>query len=397
MRGEAGAVIQSLRIGICGFGVAGGALAILLARAGLHVTLLERAPQVGPVGAGFLLQPSGQKILAQLGLFDAVARRSARIERLEAITETGRQLTDLRYDHVAPGLCAYGVQRGVLFSALHDAAISVGVTVTLAAEIIHVEESADEVQVRDAAGRSFGPFDLVVGSDGARSWLRGWLNPASRRREYTHGALWGSGRLESPHDALHQVARSARRLLGLLPIGEGRVAFFWGLRWDELDALRQRGFASFREEVEALCPRAVPVVDELGSFERLSFAGYLHALPRRIHSRRVVLVGDAAHAMSPHLGQGANLALLDAECLARHLSHLPLPEALIRYADERRSHSRYLSILSQMLSPFFQSESRVLGWGRDLALPLLCAVPWMRRQMELSVAGLKQGFFDRLV
>lgn len=389
---------QPLRIGICGFGVAGGALAILLARAGHCVTLLERAPKVGPVGAGFLLQPAGQQVLAQLGLLEGVVRRSARIERLEAFTESGKQLTDLRYGNAGPDLCAYGVQRGVLFSTLYDAAITAGVNVTLAAEIAGVDETETQVTVGDAAGRCFGPFDLVVGSDGSRSHLRGYLNPfsADRRREYTHGALWGSGHLDSPHDALHQVARSARQLLGLLPIGEGRVAFFWGLRREGLDALRARGFDRFRDDVAALCPRALPVIDELGGFDHLTFAGYLHALPRRVHSRRVVLAGDAAHAMSPHLGQGANLALLDAECLARQLSQSPLLEALPRYTAERRSHSRYLSILSQALSPFFQSESRLLGWGRDLGLPLLCAVPWMRRQMELSVAGLKHGFFHRL-
>jgi len=391
-------VIEPLRIGICGFGVAGGAMAVMLARAGHQVTLLERAPKVGPVGAGFLLQPSGQQILAQLGLFETVARRSARIERLEAFTETGKQLTDLQYGRLAPGMRAYGVQRCVLFSVLHDAAAAAGVTITLAAEIAGVMETEADVRVRDVADREFGPFDLVVGSDGSRSWLRDWLNPsANGRREYTHGALWGSGRLDSPHDALHQVARSARQLLGLLPIGEGRVAFFWGLRRDDLEPLRQRGYAGFREEVAALCPRALPVVDELGCFEQLSFAGYFHALPRRVHSRRVVLAGDAAHAMSPHLGQGANLALLDAECLARLLAQGPPSAALPRYALERRAHSRYLAVLSQVLSPFFQSESRLLGWGRDLALPLLCAEPWMRRQMELSVAGLKRGFFDRLV
>ena len=388
---------EPLHIAICGFGVAGGALAILLARAGHGVTLLERAPQVGPVGAGFLLQPAGQQVLAQLGLLETVVRRSARIERLEAFTERGKPLTALRYGNAGAGLCAYGVQRAVLFSALHDAAVAAGVNVTLAAEIAEVDETETQVTVRDKVGRSFGPFDLVVGSDGSRSHLRSWLNPSTdRRSEYTHGALWGSGRLDSPHDALHQVARSARQLLGLLPIGEGRVAFFWGLRRDHLDALHERGYVRFREDVAALCPQALPVVDELGGFEHLTFAGYLHALPRRVHSRRVVLAGDAAHAMSPHLGQGANLALLDADCLARHLSQSPLPEALRRYATERRAHSRYLSILSQVLSPFFQSESRLLGWSRDLALPLLCAVPWMRRQMELSVAGLKHGFFHRL-
>jgi 2-polyprenyl-6-methoxyphenol hydroxylase-like FAD-dependent oxidoreductase len=174
------------------------------------------------------------------------------------------------------------------------------------------------------------------------------------------------------------------------------VAFFWGLRRDELDAVKARGFAAFQAEVAALCPMARPLVEEFGGFEALSFAGYLQALPRRVYRGRLVLAGDAAHAMSPHLGQGANLALLDAECLARHLGRLPVAAALPAYAAERRAHSRYLSVLSQVLSPFFQSESRVLGWGRDVALPLFCAVPWMRRQMELSVAGMKRGFFDRL-
>jgi 2-polyprenyl-6-methoxyphenol hydroxylase-like FAD-dependent oxidoreductase len=110
----------------------------------------------------------------------------------------------------------------------------------------------------------------------------------------------------------------------------------------------------------------------------------------------VVLVGDAAHSMSPHLGQGANLGLLDAECLARHLSNQSPAAALIAYAMERRRHSRYLAILSRVLTPFFQSGSHTLAIGRDVALPLMCAIPWIRRQMELTVAGVKRGFFDQL-
>ena len=73
-----------LRVGVCGFGVAGGAISILLARAGHEVTLLERAPQVGPVGAGFMLQPSGQRVLKELGLLERIVGQSARIERSRA-------------------------------------------------------------------------------------------------------------------------------------------------------------------------------------------------------------------------------------------------------------------------------------------------------------------------
>ena len=387
---------DTLRIGVCGFGIAGGAAAVLLARAGHRVTLLERAPAVGPVGAGFLLQPSGQRVLAQLGLLERIVKNSARIERIEAFTDEGRRLTRLGYDCAGKGACAYGVRRGVVFEALHTAAIAAGVSMVLASDIRTVSEERESVFANDDAGIAHGPFDLLIGADGSRSQLRQCLNPDEYRREYVHGALWGSGRSAWPAYVLHQVARGAKRLLGLLPLGGGQCAFFWGIRRDELEKIKARGFASFREEAVEMCPSAAEVLDDIGSFERLTFAGYLHSLPKRIHSRRVVLLGDAAHAMSPHLGQGANLALLDAECLTRHLAISPLEAALDAYAVERKSQSRYLALLSRWLSPFFQSESNLLGLGRDIALPLLCAVPWTKRQMELTVTGAKRGFFDRL-
>jgi hypothetical protein len=62
----------------------------------------------------------------------------------------------------------------------------------------------------------------------------------------------------------------------------------------------------------------------------------------------------------------------------------------------RAGHRLPFAVLSRLLSPFFQSNSTVLALGRDIALPLMCAIPWVRRQMELSAAGLKQGFLDRL-
>jgi len=123
-------VNRLLHVGIFCFGIAGGALATLLARAGLRVTILEQAASLRPVGAGFLLQPSVQKVLAELGMLDSIIGRSARIERLDAFTHRGQRLTELRYESA----CAYGVQRGVVFSALYDAALASGAETILAAE-----------------------------------------------------------------------------------------------------------------------------------------------------------------------------------------------------------------------------------------------------------------------
>ncbi|MBI3760403.1 MAG: FAD-dependent monooxygenase, partial [Chloroflexi bacterium] len=79
-------------VGIVGFGIAGGALAVLLARAGHGVTVIEQAPQVGPVGAGILLQPSGQLVMQRLGLLDAIVAKSEPIHSLHAFTARGGTL-----------------------------------------------------------------------------------------------------------------------------------------------------------------------------------------------------------------------------------------------------------------------------------------------------------------
>jgi 2-polyprenyl-6-methoxyphenol hydroxylase-like FAD-dependent oxidoreductase len=102
----------------------------------------------------------------------------------------------------------------------------------------------------------------------------------------------------------------------------------------------------------------------------------------------VVAIGDAAHATTPHLGQGANLALLDAEALAEALDlDAPLDVRLAAYARQRTWQNRRYSLLSRGLSPFFQSDQTWLGMPRDLALPLMTAVPPVRALMERVLAG----------
>ena len=87
-------------VAVVGCGTAGAAAALFLARAGHRVTTLERVPDPGPVGAGITLQPTGQAVLAELGLLAPVLDHGARVDRLHARTATGRTLVDLRYDDV---------------------------------------------------------------------------------------------------------------------------------------------------------------------------------------------------------------------------------------------------------------------------------------------------------
>ena len=174
----------------------------------------------------------------------------------------------------------------------------------------------------------------------------------------------------------------------MLPLGGGRSNFFWSVHRDRVERLRARSFESWRAEVADLCPEAGEILDSLEGWEDLRFTTYRHALVRRPHAGRLVLVGDAAHPMSPHLGQGINLALIDAWRLAGALgASASLEQALPRYAASRRRQIRWYGAVTLALTPFFQSDGVVKGLGRDLVLPHLPRIPDARRRMLRTLAG----------
>src|SRR5262245_38795532 len=111
-----------MHIGIVGAGTAGAAAAAFLGRDGHRVAVFERVPDPGPVGAGITLQPTGQAVLARLGLLEAITARATPINGLLCRRPNGKPVVDLRYADVDPDLRGYGLHRGVLFETLFAAA-----------------------------------------------------------------------------------------------------------------------------------------------------------------------------------------------------------------------------------------------------------------------------------
>lgn len=383
------------RVGVVGFGVAGGAIAYLLARDGHRVTILEQAPELGPAGAGILLQRSGQDVLRRLGVFDEIVRHAAPLEELYARHVHGRTLINNRYSDLEPEMRAYGVHRGVVFTALTGLVNTQSVDVRPGCEVVAREEAAGGVALRDRLGRTHGPFDFVIAADGSRSRMRTLCGFPTSVTEYAHGTLWVNAPGAGVPGRLLQVVDRNQKLLGLLPLGDGLVSLYWGLPQRELAATRERGLEALKREIRAFAPEAEPVLDFLHDYEQLLVTTYRHVHVRQHHDDRVILIGDAAHAMSPHLGQGLNLALVDAWRLARAVRDNPVPVAAFRaFRRAQRSYIRYYATVTYLLSPFFQSDRRILGWGRDWALPLLPHIPGVKRQMLLTVCGLKGGFLS---
>ena len=112
---------ERLRIGVVGCGIAGTAFALLARRAGHQVDLFERTGRIGPVGAGILLQPSGQDVLRRMRLLDAVTASAEVIDEIHAVTHRGNDLIRLQYAEGSPRTIAFGLHRGDLFTVLHRA------------------------------------------------------------------------------------------------------------------------------------------------------------------------------------------------------------------------------------------------------------------------------------
>ena len=129
----------------------------------------------------------------------------------------------------------------------------------------------------------------------------------------------------------------------------------------------------------------------------LTWAAYTDIPLRKYFAGRVVFIGDAAHSISPRLGQGANLGLVDALVLSRCVTmHSDLGDALRRYNVERARHVRFYHSASKWLSLLFQSDSVVAPAIRDLAFLPMSRIPHFRRQMLESLSGVKTGLFSSI-
>jgi salicylate hydroxylase len=387
---------RKLDIAICGCGPAGLAAALLLHRAGNRVQIFERFATPQPVGSGLILQPTGLAVLSELGLIADTSSLGNRIDRLFGrVVPSNRVVLDVRYRALGTGWHAIAIHRSVLFDLLHAAAVSSAVEIVPAASIAAIDRRGTQIALLANDGRRIGDFDLVVDAMGANSPLSAGM---ARRTALPYGALWANvpwpehGPLLG--NALEQRYYRASCMAGVLPIGRRSTgaaplaAFFWSLKRDHVASWRSAGLAVWKSEVAQLWPAAEPLLTSITDADQLTFARYDHFTVRTPYSDKLVHIGDATRATSPQLGQGANMALLDAFALARALDEgNGLEESLRAYARMRYWHTRLFQWASATFTPFYQSDSRLLPWLRDWLAAPLSRLPIVDVQLARLVAG----------
>lgn len=374
-------------IGIAGCGVAGLALAALLRAQDWRVVIYDKLEKPAPLGSGLILQPVGLHVLDAIGAGDRMRALGAPIERLFGLSGA-RVVLDVRYDALgAQALCGLSVHRGALFQVLYEAALGAGAEIVSGREVV----SASDGRFGFADGTESPRFDLLVDCLGMRSPLSTQPPP-----NLGFGALWASLDWVDGFDslALEQRYEAARKMAGVLPIGrlpgEARhqAALFWSMRHDAHGAWRRAPIEAWKDDVRSLWPETTPLLDQVNAHDDLVFAAYAHRTLASPLKRDVVHVGDSWHCTSPQLGQGANMALLDAYALSLALARQSeLATALGEYERFRLWHVRLYQAASWMFTPAYQSDSLAIAWLRDHLVAPLSRVWPGPRVLAALVAG----------
>lgn len=345
---------------VVGAGIGGLTTALALERTGWQVDVYEQASKIGPVGAGVGIAPNAVKALVRLGLGADLREHGQRQDGLEIRARSGRRLAHL------PG-ARLESRYGAPFYALHRAELHRLLLRRLTSATLHtghhaVDIDTDTVTFRTSAGSVSATADLVVVADGINSHLRGALFPGHPGPDYAGYTVWRglvpAGALDVPAVLSETWGRGAR--FGIAVLGD-QVYWFACENMREhdkpehrLDLLAER-FRHWHEPI----PQLIAATAEDTLLRQDVY--YLRApLPSFVRGH-VALLGDAAHAVTPDIGQGACLAIEDAVVLASTMDGGGLPA----YDAIRRPRTEGMARFSGRLAGVLQTSNRAAIGIRD--------------------------------
>ncbi|MER8520455.1 MULTISPECIES: FAD-dependent monooxygenase [unclassified Mesorhizobium] len=356
-----------MRAVIIGAGIAGLAVAKGLRLLGWETEIYEQASELKPLGAGLSLSANALRALRVLGLYEAVVAEAQPIHRLDLLDDEGQvlQSTDFqrfsqRYGHLSMAVLHRGDLHRALLTELPRSVIRTDM------ECVDARQVGEKIVLHFADGEIV-ESELVLACDGIHSAVRRAFFPESREH-FASYACWRAispGLPQGMDPARLTESWGAGKRIGLAAIPGERVYWFACCGAERLHdpKLAQADLAGVKAMFSGFHDPVPEVLDRTPA-DSLIWTDILDLDPIPSFTRgNAVLLGDAAHAVTPDLGQGAGLAMEDAAVLTALFGRLPADEALREYDKRRLDRARRVAAESRLYA-------KVAQWQNPLVVPL---------------------------
>jgi 2-polyprenyl-6-methoxyphenol hydroxylase-like FAD-dependent oxidoreductase len=353
---------------IAGAGFAGLTAACALAQRGWSVRVHERGEKLRTTGAGIYIYENGLRVLEAVGAYRAAVAGANPAHKREVRDEANRLISVHRWD---AGARAFSIVRQRVINALADAASGAGVEIVTGSAVAGASANGELLLANGQRRQA----DLVVGADGSNSRVRDSLGLLAQRRLLPDGAIrlliekTEEERASGDGNNTVEYWSGSRRLL-YTPCSDTDV--YIALTMLDTD-LAARAVPLDRAEWTRSFPRLGALIGRLGEDARYDRFEVIRL--KRWSAGRVALIGDAAHALPPNLGQGGGFAMMNALSLAVYLDrHAAVADALAHWEREERPRTEHI----QRLSVFYGLPTTWPPLARSLFFAL--AGKWLVRQ-----------------
>ncbi|MXP45756.1 FAD-dependent oxidoreductase [Allopontixanthobacter sediminis] len=332
------------RILIIGGGIGGLTSAISLSRHGHDVTVIEKDPDWSVYGVGIIQQSNVIRAMAELDLLDDYLAAGVTFDNIAIHTPDGTKVAEIPAPRLTENYPAnVGIGRPALHKVLGDRTIASGAEVRLGVTAQTINDHGDSVHVEFSNGKAE-EYDFVVGADGVYSDTRQKIMPGAEQPEFTGQSVWRYN-FKRPSDlnALHVY--NGPTGIGLVPISEELMYMYVTTPEPDKPHYPREGCAeAMRKKLAKAPPQIQKLAQEITDDDGVVYRPLEQMmLYGDWHKGRVVLLGDAVHATTPHLGQGAGMAIEDSLVLADEIKKHDTPEAAFEaYRDRRFERCKYI-------------------------------------------------------